>query len=252
MFEENTNISDFFNPSVILENNQDSGKVKTRDVNDLAEIFIQDPTDRNFETLMKILDAKLRHFCKTLVKMDDAVDDVMSRTMENVYFKRDTFNKESGRFSTWVFRIAFVNCIKYLNNEFDTKIPRRVDADLSDMGELTYNCVSSSFDIEDTDVEHLDMLYDNGRFIRFDNEAIFNEMYDSSLKSMENLPDKMKTIMKDRYINLKNVANIAKDNNYPLGTVKRLLMKGVDVLHDEIKSSYPEIFNIYYKSKMAV
>ena len=251
---EGNKIDEFFNPKVVFDRKfvEDFEKRKSKDVNYLAEKFIQDPTDKNFEKLMDILDERLRRFCKGLVKMDDAVDDVMSRTMENVYFKRDTYTKDAGRFSTWVFRIAFVNCLKYLHNDFGTMISKRVDMDLSDMGELTYNNVSSSYDVEDTDVEHLDMLYDNGRFIRFNDEELFEEMYDSSVESMENLPERIKTVLKERYINRKTVANIAKDNNYPLGSVKRFLMSGLPLLHNEIKNSYPLIYDMYRKSKMAV
>ena len=251
---ESGKIEEFFNPVIVLDQKtiSDLEKYRARDVNSLAEIFINDPTNRNFERLMDVLDTRLRSFCKYFVKHEDAVDDVMSRTMENVYFKRDTFNKDAGRFSTWVFRIAYINCIKYLNNEFDTMMSKRVDIDLSDMGELTYNNVSSSYDIEDTDVEKLDMLYDNGKFIRFNSEEIFNEMYDSSIEAMERLPERIRTVLKERYLNRKTATNIAKDNNYPLGSVKRFLMKGVDMLHDEVKNSHPYIYNIYKKSKMVV
>ena len=49
-----------------------------------------------------------------------------------------------------------------------------------------------------------------------------------------------------------SAANIAKDNNYPLGSVKRFLMSGLPLLHNEIKNSYPLIYDMYRKSKMAV
>jgi len=251
---EGNKINEFFNPSLVFDKREveDFEKRRSKDVNYRAELFIKDPTDKNFEKLMDLLDEQMRRFCKKFVKMDDAVDEVMSRTMENIYFKRDTYNRAAGRFSTWAFRIAFVNCLKYLRNEFGTSISRRVDMDLSDMGELTYKSVSSSYDIEDTDVEHMDMLYENGQFIRFNDEEIFNEIYDSSVESMEHLPERIKTVLKERYLNKKTVTSIAKDNSYPLGTVKRFLMSGLPLLHNEVKNSYPLIYNMYKKSKMAV
>lgn len=225
-----------------------------RDINKLALAFISDPTEANFEKLIGRVNWGLRSFMFEILKDNSAVDECMSRTMENIYYKRDTFDFSRGKFSTWMYKIAYHNCLKYKQGEFgygsdsDT-----VSSDFSEIYEsfIENEEVSTDSYMMDTDfMETFDMMYKNGEYVVCGKDQVVNDIYDASMRCMTNLPDNLRVVMQERYIKRKKVDDIAADNKIPVTSVKNWLRKGIAALNDELKAENPDLYDLYVNLKV--
>lgn len=217
-------------------------------INNLAIQFISEPTERNFELLMRRVNWGLRSFMFKILQNDDAVNDCMSRTMENIYFRRDNFNKNKGHFSTWMYKIAYNNCLKYMNDDFGYNTQGAIPQDFSELYESYLEnedpcSPSSSIDTEFMDT--FDVLCKDGKYVTYGREKIMNDIYDASVSCINKLPDNLRIVLRERYINKKKVDDIAVDNQIPVSSVKNWLRKGVIALHEELKESVPELYYMY-------
>lgn len=227
-------------------------KKAEKDINKLALMFISDPTDINFERLMKRVNWGLRSFMYNILKDSSAVDECMSRTMENAYYKRDMFDENRGNFSTWLYKIAYHNCIKYRRGEFGYDTKNAVSNDFSDIYDSYVDINDSKSETPPMDTEFIDtfdMICENGEYKMYGRGQIINEIYDASLQCMDKLPDNLRIVMKERYINMKKVDDIAIDNKIPVTSVKNWLRKGIMALNDELKASVPDLYKLYIDLK---
>ena len=260
MNEINNNEISIFNlPPSTLEGMKDGKKKRgekkkkvEKDINNLAVKFIEDPTERNFELLMRRMKCGLKSFAFKMLNNNEAVEDVLSRTMECAYFKRDTFDVNKGNFSTWMYKITLNNCIKYLKDDFGYHMPNTVTCDFAE-------AFDSSVDDDEIDKqkkmetgvvdETIGIVYNKGEYKRYTREEVMNDIYDASVRCMDNLPDSLRVVMKERYLEHKKVEQISTDNNIPLSSVKNWLRKGAVVLNDELKRTCPDIYDMYVEIK---
>lgn len=218
-------------------------KKKEKNIQKLAINFIENPTDKNFKDLVERITWGLRSHIFKIVNDDEVTTEVLSKTLENIYFKRDQFNPEIAKFSTWMYRIAFNNALKWkqgLNNSC-------LNVDFEDLYDKTINENDDSSPIqsytnEDNAVEY---VYKNGKFENYDKERIFTEFYDASVRSIDELPDNLRVVMSDRLLNRKKIEDIASDNSIPLSSVKNWLRKGKTELQNIIKNNYPALYDMY-------
>lgn len=226
------------------------------DIEKLAAIFMNDCSERNFNRLINRIKWGLRSYIYTIVQDTDAVDDIMSRTMEQIYFKRDMFDNEIAKFSTWIYKIAYNNSIKYLQNIniYGSKIDC-VDQDISDMNEKNVfentdsdiNCDGFCGYTEDND---FDMLFNGTECVVYTKDKIFSDMYDASVECMKYLPDNCRLVMTERYIEKKKVKEIAVSNNLSVTDVKNWLVSARKLLNAEIKERYSDLYDLYTKSNV--
>ena len=93
--------------------------------------------------------------------------------------------------------------------------------------------------------DSIDIVYDNGKFIKYDREKILSDFYDASVKSIQELPDNLRVVMYDRLINNKKIEDIAYDNMIPVSSVKNWLRKGKVELQEIIKTNHKSLYNMY-------
>ena len=232
-----------------MSNKTKNIKVSAKDIQDLADKFLKDPSDTNFTKLMDRCKWGLRSYIKGIVGTNEAVDDVYSRVMEHVFFRRETFNGKLSNFSTWLYTIARNDSLKFLENGFNDKIDV-VDKDINDSytefgcacndeGEVyatNANCIND---------EYFDIVYDGKNFTSYTKEQILSDIYDASVACLKNLPDNLRVVMQERYIHKKKVEEIARDNQIPLSSVKNWIRKGESVLSEEVKRNYSELYDLY-------
>ena len=125
---------DLFNPCFADNTRKRKEKQsELRHIQRLAEKFISDRSDRNFSALMKRCSIGLSAFIYSMTSNWEDVDNIMSLTMERIYFKIDSFNGDVAKFSTWMYKIAHNTTVTYfrsggLKSKVDT-----VSIDLSDI-----------------------------------------------------------------------------------------------------------------------
>ena len=226
-------------------------KAELRDINKLAENFIKDHSEKNFNALMKRCNWGLRSFIYNITQNDEDTDNIMSITMEHVYFRIDTFNADIAKFSTWMYKIAYNNTLRYLNSG---GLRSKIDIVPVDISELCDSCSSSEDDERDSSISALcdeeveNMYFDGKEFLTYTKDQIFSDIYDASVECMEYLPDKLRIVMKERYIDQKKVAQIASDNNIAQSSVKNWIRKGIVCLGEEIRARHPELCDLYEES----
>jgi len=221
---------DIFN----LENSTDKFAPKERDIEILGRRFVNCPSDKNFRELYNRIQWGLKKYILTIVKSNEYVDDVFSKTIEMIYFKRKSYVQSKGKFSTWIYKIALNNSLMLLRDGYDKFLSTAIDADISEVydNELFKNCRNEidSFN-EDDD---FDLVMKNGRWDRYDKRSVTFETFDASVRCMDYLPDTYKTVLVDRFINNKKLEDIASDNKINLSSVKTWLRKGLTALESEM------------------
>ena len=219
---------------------------KEKNIQKLAMQFIEDPTEKNFELLFDRINWGLRSYIFKIVNDDEATTEVVSKTLEAIYFKRDQYKPENAKFSTWMYRIAFNNSLKYIQSKLSSN--GVVNVDFEDLYDSTITndtdecCPISGY----TDAkESIDIVYDNGKFVSYDREKIISDFYDASVKSIQELPDNLRVVMYDRLINNKKIEDIAYDNMIPVSSVKNWLRKGKVELQEIIKANHKGLYDMY-------
>ena len=221
---------------------------KEKNIQKLAIKFIAEPNEINFRNLCERINWGLRSYIFKIVNDDDATSDVVTKTFENIYFKRDQFNPQIAQFSTWMYRIARNNALKYLQEKkshddkvginFEDLYDSTIAADADETSEADSYAVSGD----------LNMIYTTDGYVTYDKEKILSELYDASISCIDCLPDNLKIVMHERLINEKKIDDIATDNSIPVSSVKNWLRKGKVELQNIIKNKYPDLYDMYLES----
>lgn len=226
------------------------GRKKEKNIQALAIKFIQDPSNINFSYLYERINWGLRKYIYNIVQDNTYVDEVLSETLENIYFKREQFNPEIGNFSTWIYKIARNNALKFMQKKsksqnimIDTDFERIYESELTE-GNITDSDEEDSAYISTTEAM-LDIVFDGLDTKIYDKERLFNEMYDASVNCISYLPDNLRVVMRDRLLYNKKIDDIAIDNGIPVSSVKNWLRKGKVVLQEEIQKRYSYLYNMF-------
>lgn len=221
----------------------------SKDIQKLAEKFISNKTERNFNALVKRCNWGLRSFIHDMTGNDYDTDNIISMTLEHVWFGIDTFKPEIGKFSTWMYTIAYNDTLRYFNNNGMREKLNIVPVDISEIyGDVGDDEDERSFDCGPYDTIPDDMYFDGKNLIPVTRERISSEIYDASVECIGYLPDNLRIVMWERYVEKKTVAQIAKDNNISVFSVQNWLFKGKKCLFDEVKCRYPKLYDIYVET----
>jgi len=226
-------------------------KKKTRDIQALAENFIKERSSRSFNALMKRCSWGLHNYIFNMVKNEYDTNIVMSITMEHLFYKIDKFKDDIGKFSTWMYRIAHNDAMTFITDgEHSTKIDM-VNIDLSDIHERI-DADDNFYDNGEygIDSEIEDILFKNNHYTVYTKSKIYEDIYDASVDCIQYLPNHLRIVMMERYINRKKVDDIANENHMAKTNVKNWLRKGGECLMDEMKCRYPDLLDIYNDMKI--
>ena len=225
---------------------------KERNIQKLAIQFINNPSEKNFGLLCERINWGLRSYIFKIVNDDEATTEVLTKTFENIYFKKDQFNPQIAQFSTWMYRIARNNALKYLQEQ--KAHSARVGVDFEDLYDSTIateadqTAETESFSVSGD----LNMVYTSDGFVTYDKEKIISDLYDASISCIDYLPDNLKVVMHERLVNEKKIDDIAIDNSIPVSSVKNWLRKGKVELQNIIKNKYPDLYDMYMEFGCAV
>ena len=93
---------------------QSAGRSAERNIQKLALTFIKERTEKSFNFLVTRIYWGLWSYVYKIIPENTAVEDIISKTLENIYFKCDQFDSKKANFSTWMYKIAYNNTLKYL------------------------------------------------------------------------------------------------------------------------------------------
>jgi len=209
---------------------------KEKNIDTLGKRFYYNRTEKNFTNLYKRLYWGLSKFVFGILKSNENVDDIISKTMEAVYFKIGTYNPKKAKFSTWVYNIAFNNCLMLKRDGADGFLTSSIDEDISNMYDsYIEENKSSDADTVDADLcDDFDLVFKNNEFVRYNKNKAESEMYDASIRCMKSLPDSLRIVLEERFINNKKLEDISIDNRINLSSVKTWIGRGLKSLKEEI------------------
>lgn len=218
---------------------------KERNIQKLAIQFIDDPSEKNFGLLCERINWGLRSYIFKIVNDDEATTDVITKTFENIYFKRNLFNPQIAQFSTWMYRIARNNALKYVQER--KSHAAKVGIDFEDLYDSTIAADADQKTEADSYVVSgdLNMVNTPDGFVTYDKEKVISDLYDASISCIDYLPDNLKVVMQERLINEKKIDDIAVDNSIPISSVKNWLRRGKVELQNIIKNKYPDLYDMY-------
>lgn len=228
-------------------------KRKERNIVILSNAFIDNPSGDTFRPLMERLTWGLRKHIYKITQNNDATDEVLLRTFEDIWSKYTQFDRERGQFSSWAYGIARNNSLLYMQ-ELASKRKRQVSVDLSDMFDSSYGNVetqqnesarndSSTETVSYT--EEYDSLYDGGKFVDINKDTLIDDMADASIKCIDYLPDNYRLVLREQLVQKKKIDQIAAENKIPMTTVVNWLYKGKIKLQDVIKDKYSTLYESY-------
>jgi RNA polymerase sigma factor (sigma-70 family) len=237
-----------FNPGHVIDPIEQRKKQKNdnKDIQLLAKRFIEDHSEKNFNALMKRCSWGLRTYIFGMTGSKEDTENILNITMEHVYFRIDSFKDDVGKFSTWMYRIAHNDTVTYFRSGgYKSKI-NTVNIDLSDVHErIVSSDEGCTFDDMLSDEEIENMSFDGKEFNTYTKSKVLSDIYDASIECMGYLPDHLRIVMKERYINKKKVDTIAEENKISSASVKNWIRKGCSELANEIKNRNKELYNIF-------
>jgi RNA polymerase sigma-70 factor (ECF subfamily) len=168
-----------------------------KNIQKLAEDFMEARSDREFQPLFDRLRPGVLNHCFLIVKENELAQDAFINTMAKIWLKIDQYDKERGNFSTWCYNIA--------RNESLLLLKSRKRYFSHNEAELDF--LSAKNSIGDLGGVYL-MEEDPGNFI-FGEENTVDEIYESVLDEIRDLPDLYRDIMIDREIHNMKYKDIA-------------------------------------------
>ena len=237
-----------FNPGHVVDPIEQKKKQKedNKDIQLLAKKFIEDHSEKNFNALMKRCSWGLRTYIFGMTGNKEDTENILSITMEHVYFRIDSFKDDAGKFSTWMYRIAHNDAVTYFRSGgYKSKI-KTVNIDLSDVHErIVSSDEGCTFDDMISDEEIENMSFDGREFKTYTKSKVLSDIYDASIECMGYLPDHLRVVMKERYINKKKVDTIAEENKISSASVKNWIRNGCSELANEVKLRNKELYSIF-------
>lgn len=170
---------------------------KEKNIQRLAEDFILFRNDKSFKFLFERLRPGVLNHCFLILKDQNLAEDSFLNTMAKIWLKIDQYNGERGNFSTWCYNIARNESLLLMKS-------RKRYYSHSDT-ELEY--FSSKNTIGDIGGEYL--MEDDPSYAFFNEGSNLDDVYESVLDEIRDLPELYRDIMIDREINNMKYKDIA-------------------------------------------
>lgn len=159
--------------------------MSTKNVQQLAEIYISTYSDRDFTELYKRIKPGLLNHCRSILFEKEKAEDAVSNTITKILTKIGQYDPGRGNFSTWIYNIARNESLVIKKGECKY---------LPIINEINKN--NSDFDDNDTNIT-IEPFYGVSY-----NEITSNidDLYENVLEKMKELPAIYKEILYDREI----------------------------------------------------
>ena len=186
----------------------------------LVDRAIQNNDQKAYAELMKRYRKPVYHLVLKMVRNQDDAEDLTIEAFGKAFKSLSKFNPEY-TFSTWLFRIATNNCIDFIRKKklLTTSIDNTYKD--NDGDEMT-------FDLKDPSLNPQE-------------ETIKLQKIEIMKAIVTKLPGKYQKLINMRYFEELSYEEIAKELEYPLGTVKAQLHRAKEILHDMVKKSKDSI-----------
>lgn len=221
-------------------------KHSRKDIETCAQRYLENPTDENFQNLWLRSYWGLRDHAYKLVPNNFDVDDIIINVFEIILNKKDQFNPEKGKFSTWMYKICTNECFAYWNRK---NRDNYVDSDISD---CFPSLDLSSDDFDCTDKFEIKSPFEMEMLQRDD---IRRKFFDASINEIEKIEDfRIKLCMRERFkffdddgerVKPLTLEQISAKYDYPMTSIKNWVNKGKIYLRESLMKNHKELFEMW-------
>jgi RNA polymerase sigma-70 factor (ECF subfamily) len=216
-------------------------KRKSKNLQELGEVFFNLKTEESFTEVYHILSPRLKRFISGYLKApnfsQDDIDDCVSNSMIKIYMNIHQYNSY-WNFSTWSYTIAKNEALKKIAKSKKLKETSMVtmngwknsQSDSDYVGDLHLSKILK----ECIDDYVHNPNYDN---IDFDHSENLTKVI---LEEIKNLNPKYKEILWDREVNEMSYIDLANKYDLNLNTLKVYIHKGRKILQKRLKKVYEE------------
>ena len=244
-------------------------KKSTMKYQELALIFKETKSDRDFTNLYLQIRPSLRSYIVGIVKDGDVAEDILAKTSIKVYQKIDSFDP-AYQITTWIWTIAKRECLRWIKKERNVKVSlsylETVGGEITDAGNLSLDRIvqdeedafkqEDDYEVEDQNeinmhafavdaIKNLKPLY---RDMLSDNLLSHMKYKDIAYKHDEALRDMQASLeaLKARTDDTKEIATAQKvyDKYYKksLQRVKNRVRRGKFLVAEQIKTDFKPVF----------
>lgn len=206
----------------------------------LIEEFYANPTNEKFKEVWIRFYYGVTNYAWKYVRDWDTAKDIAVQTFERAWEYRDKYDITKSVYSTWLYTICRNLCLGHLYRKAKDNY---INQDISNMYDsaLLQNCISNSG-------ESSQYLVNNGSIEMKTFDEIQQELYDTSVREIDNLSSKCSTILRLKLIDNMKIREIADKLNMNESTVKDYLYKGKGELQKLIKTKYKSLYKMYKES----
>ena len=173
-----------------------------------------------YAELMKLYKKPVYHMILKMVRNVDDAEDLTMEAFEKAFRSLIKFKKDY-TFSTWLFRIATNNAIDFLRK-------KKLETTSLDTSFKDDSGDSITIDVEDSKLNPME-------------EAIKSQKIELIRIFVDKLPPKYQRLVKLRYFEELSYAEIAKEVEAPLGTVKAQLHRARELMYYLVKGKEQHI-----------
>jgi RNA polymerase sigma-70 factor (ECF subfamily) len=170
---------------------------KEKNIQRLAEDFITVRDDKNFKILFERLRPGIMNHCFLILKEHELSEDAFINTMSKIWLKVDQYNSERGNFSTWCYNIARNESLLLMKSR--KRYYSHTDTELEFLSTKNPSADTEGHYVMDDDPSYA--FYNEG--------SNLDEVYESVLDEIRELPELYRDIMIDREINHMKYKDIA-------------------------------------------
>ena len=171
-----------------------------KSIQELAERFLTTNQEKDFKSLYDRIKPGLLNHCKSILIDEEVAQDAVSKTFEKIWVKVAQYDPSRGNFSTWAYNIARNESllIKKNSKKFTPLVYESVELEGREHDEF----------IPLSDITPEDIFAEPEWEIN-NQEGGFDDLYDTVLEKMKQLPAIYKDILMDREIHKMKYQEIA-------------------------------------------
>ena len=199
-----------------------------KSIQELAEKFLMTSQEKDFKSLYDRIKPGLLNHCKSILIDEEVAQDAVSKTFEKIWVKVAQYDPSRGNFSTWAYNIARNESllIKKNSKKFTPLVYESIELDGRDHDEF----------IPLSDITPEDIFAEPEWEIN-NQEGGFDDLYDTVLEKMKQLPAIYKDILMDRELHKMKYQDIA--DKY--GMKKRAVATRIRRARIKIREMFPGI-----------
>jgi len=201
-------------------------------IQQIADEFIQKKSEKTFRVLINRLTPGILNKISQLETDPEKRQEIANIVFAKAWKNIDQYSTERGAFSTWIYRIAYTECLLEKRHSNRVKSLDRM---------LEEGTVKESSLAYETDFENFDEKPD------FD---VVGVLYDKTVSAIHQISDEgrdgiIKTALIKWHIDKKPYKTIAEEMNIPENSAKNKVFRGKSLLRKMIIAREPELVRLF-------